>query len=213
VDLKELNNHVIEGDARAAEAWTKQAITEGLDPVVIVNEGLVPGMAVVGERFKNFEYYLPEVLVSARAMQWSMALLKPLLADREGVTLGCAVIGTIKGDLHDIGKNLVGMMLEGAGFEVVDLGADVSPEAFAKAVEEKNAQILCLSALLTTTMPMMQATIDLLNESEIRHQVKVMVGGAPVNESYAARIGADGYAPEAASAVERAKELIAVLKA
>ena len=210
MDISELSNYVIEGNAQGAESWTKQALAEGLDPLVICNEGLVPGMAVVGEKFKNFEYYVPEVLVAARAMKWSMALLKPLLAEREGASLGRVVIGTIQGDLHDIGKNLVAMMLEGAGFEVIDLGSDVSPEAFAKAVEDEHAQVVCLSALLTTTMPKMKTTIDLLSESELRQQVKVVVGGAPVNDSYALRIGADGYAPEAASAVERIKELIGV---
>ena len=210
MDISELSNHIIQGDAKAAETWTQQALAENMDPLEIVNQGLVPGMAVVGEKFKNFEFYVPEVLVAARAMKWSMALLKPLLADRLNTSLGRVVIGTIKGDLHDIGKNLVAMMLEGAGFEVNDLGSDVTPEAFAKAVEEGNADILCLSALLTTTMPMMKATIDHLNENELRQQVKVMVGGAPVNEKYASQIGADGYAPEAASAVERAKALIGV---
>jgi 5-methyltetrahydrofolate--homocysteine methyltransferase len=210
VDISELSNHIIQGDAKAAETWTQQALAENMDPLEIVNQGLVPGMAVVGEKFKNFEYYVPEVLVAARAMKWSMALLKPLLADRLNTSLGLVVIGTIKGDLHDIGKNLVAMMLEGAGFEVNDLGSDVTPEAFAKAVEEGNADILCLSALLTTTMPMMKATIDHLKENELRQQVKVLVGGAPVNEKYASQIGADGYAPEAASAVERAKALIGV---
>ena len=210
MELKELSNHIIQGDAKAAEAWTNQALAEGQDPLLILNQGLVPGMAVVGEKFKNFEYYLPDVLVSARAMKWSMTIIRPLLAQRQGASLGRVVIGTIKGDLHDIGKNLVAMMLEGAGFEVTDLGADVAPEAFAKAVEDGKAQILCLSALLTTTMPMMKATIDLLREAELGQQVKVMVGGAPVNESYALRIGADGYAPEAASAAERAKELLNV---
>jgi 5-methyltetrahydrofolate--homocysteine methyltransferase len=210
VDISELSNHVIQGDAKAAEAWTQQALAENMDPLEIVNQGLVPGMAVVGEKFKNFEFYVPEVLVAARAMKWSMALLKPLLADRLNTSLGRVVIGTIKGDLHDIGKNLVAMMLEGAGFEVNDLGSDVTPEAFAKAVEDGNADILCLSALLTTTMPMMKATIDHLNENELRQQVKVMVGGAPVNEKYATQIGADGYAPEAASAVETAKALIGI---
>ena len=210
MDINELRNHVIQGDAKAAEAWTQQALDQSMDPLDIVNQGLVPGMAVVGEKFKNFEYYVPEVLVAARAMKWSMALLKPLLADRLEASLGRVVIGTIKGDLHDIGKNLVAMMLEGAGFEINDLGSDVTPEAFAKAVEDGNADILCLSALLTTTMPMMKATIDLLQETELRQQVKVLVGGAPVNEKYASQIGADGYAPEAATAVERAKALIGI---
>jgi len=210
MELSELSSYIIEGNAKAAEQWTQQALSQGMDALVIVNQGLVPGMAVVGEKFKNYEYYLPEVLVSARAMKMSMALLKPLLAQQQRASAGHVVIGTVKGDLHDIGKNLVAMMLEGAGFEVTDLGTDVAPETFAKVVEEEKADMLCLSALLTTTMPMLKTTIDHLKGTELRQQVKVMVGGAPVTQSYASEIGADGYAPEAASAVERAKELLGV---
>ncbi len=210
MDLKELSGYVIEGNAKGAGEFTQKAIDEGIDPLTIVNEGLIPGMDVVGVKFKSFEYYLPEVLVSARAMKTAMALVTPLLADRRESAAGRVVIGTVKGDLHDIGKNLVGMMLEGAGFEVTDLGTDVEPEAFVKAVEESNANVVCLSALLTTTMTMMKTTIELFEQSELRQQVKIMVGGAPITESYASGIGADGYAPEAASAVERAKELIGI---
>ncbi len=210
MDLSELGKHVIEGNAKAAEEFTQKALDEGVDPLTIVNEGLIPGMDVVGVKFKSFEYYLPEVLVSARAMKTAMALVTPLLAEQRESAAGRAVLGTVKGDLHDIGKNLVGMMLEGAGFEVTDLGTDVEPEAFVKAVEESNANVVCLSALLTTTMTMMKTTIELFEQSELRQQVKIMVGGAPITESYASGIGADGYAPEAASAVERAKELIGI---
>lgn len=177
---------------------------------MIVNEGLIPGMNVVGERFKNFEYYLPEVLVRARAMKTAMAIVSPLLAQREGVSMGRIVIGTVKGDLHDIGKNLVSMMLEGAGFEIIDLGTDVSAEQFVKAVEVHDADMLCLSALLTTTMPIMKSIIEDLKQSELRQRVKIVVGGAPVTETYAKNIGADGYAPEAVPAAEVVKELMDV---
>ena len=210
MDLNELSGYVIEGNAKAAEEWTQKALSEGMAPTTIVNQGLVKGMEVVGEKFKNFEYYLPEMLVSARAMKTAMALLAPLLTMQEDAFAGRIVLGTVKGDLHDIGKNLVGMMLEGAGFEVIDLGIDVSPEAFLKAVEEKEPQMLCLSALLTTTMPMLKETVDLVGEAEVRQRIKIMIGGAPVTKSYADDIGADGYAPEAASAVEEAKTLLGI---
>ena len=210
MDLGRLKDCVIVGDRDGAERLTNEGLAEGMDPLEIVNQGLVPGMDVVGEKFKNEEYYMPDMLVAARAMKTAMAILRPLLADREGATLGQIVIGTVKGDLHDIGKNLVAMMLEGAGFEVNDLGTDVTPEDFARAVEENEAPILCLSALLTTTMPMMQTTIDKLSELELRQTVKVMVGGAPVTQGYASRIGADGFAEEAASAVQTAKGLIGI---
>ncbi len=210
MDFSELNRYIIEGKARAAEDWTRLALDSGVDALDIVNRGLVPGMNVVGVKFKSFEYYLPDVLVSARAMKTCMALLRPLLARREGATIARVVLGTVKGDLHDIGKNLVGMMLEGAGFEVIDLGTDVAPEAFLKAMEDNQAHILGMSALLTTTMPAMKNTIRLLKESELRQRIKIIVGGAPVTESYARDIGADAYAPEAATAVERAKELVGI---
>ncbi len=213
MEFEELSRYIVEGNAAAAEEFTRRALVEGSDALAIVNQGLVPGMDVVGQKFKDFEYYLPEVLISARAMKWAMALVTPLLAQREDAAMARVVIGTVKGDLHDIGKNLVGMMLEGAGFEVVDLGTDVEPEAFLRAVEESNAQMLCLSALLTTTMPMMRTTIELLEESEVRQGLKIMVGGAPVTEHFAAQVGADAYAPEAASAVDRAKELLGVAAA
>jgi 5-methyltetrahydrofolate--homocysteine methyltransferase len=210
VEFNELRDYVIVGNAKGAEEWTRRALSEGTDPLLIVDKGLVPGMDVVGEKFKNEEYYMPDMLVSARAMKTSMAILRPLLAGREGASLGRVVIGTVKGDLHDIGKNLVGMMLEGAGFDVTDLGTDVAPEAFVKAVRERGAHILGLSSLLTTTMPMMETTIEKLVEAGIRHTVKVMVGGAPITEAYSTRIGADGYAPEAATAVDTAKGLLGV---
>ena len=210
MQFEELSNYVIEGNAKGAEAWTGKAVAEGVPPLTIVTEGLVPGMDVVGLKFKANEYYLPEVLVSARAMKTSMALLRPLLAESEASTRQRVVIGTVKGDLHDIGKNLVSMMMEGAGFDVMDLGVDVEPEAFVKAVEEHKPDMLCLSALLTTTKQMMETTIRLIEEAELRQTVKVIVGGAPVTAKYAVDIGADGYAAEAASAAELARELLAV---
>ena len=210
MDLDELSRHVIEGDAKTAEAWTREALDQGIDPMVIVNQGLMPGMEVVGQRFKDFEYYMPEVLVSARAMKMSMALVRPLLSERPDAVAGRVVIGTVRGDLHDIGKNLVGMMLEGAGFDVIDLGTDVQPQDFVQAAEENQADIVGLSALLTTTMEAIEETIDLFDKAELRNKVKIMVGGAPITEQYAMRIGADGFAAEAASAADIAKKLIGV---
>lgn len=208
VDLKELQESVINGNRKKAEELTRQALDEGVAPVQIINEGLIPGMQVVGEKFKCNEFYVPEVLVAARAMQSSMALVKPLLSSADIKAPATVAIGTVQGDLHDIGKNLVMMMLEGAGFEIVDLGVDVSPEKFLGAVKEKNADVIAMSALLTTTMPGMKTTIQALDESGVRDKVKVMVGGAPVTQEYADEIGADGYAPDAASAVDKLKELL-----
>jgi len=208
MDPKELSGYILVGDAKGAVDWTQRSLTAGVDPLTIVNRGLIPGMAMVGEKFKNNEYYLPEVLVAARAMKAVLAIVRPLLAGRQTPYLGRVVIGTVQGDLHDIGKNIVAMMLEGAGFEVKDLGADVAPERFLQAAREEGADMVCLSALLTTTMPMMRSTIQAFEESSLRQRVKVMVGGAPVTQSYADSIGADGYAPDAASAVDKAKCLL-----
>ncbi len=208
--LSELRNYIIEGNEEGAEKWTREALSRGTDPLVILDEGLVPGMDVVGEKFKAQEYFIPHVLFAAKAMKTSMALLRPMMTEREGVGTQRVVIGTVKGDLHDIGKSMVGMALEGAGFEVIDLGADVAPETFVKAVEDQQASMLCMSALLTTTRTMMHATIECLKDAELRQQVKVMVGGAPVTESYASEIGAEGYAPDAFTAVDRAKELLGI---
>jgi len=210
MELGELSSEIILGNAEAAEKRTREALADGIDPLVVLNEGLVAGMDVVGEKFKNWEYFIPQVLLSARAMKACVAIVRPLLAERESSGARRVVIGTVQGDLHDIGKNLVAMMLEGAGFEVVDLGADVSPQSFVEAVKEHDARMICMSALLTTTRPAMKTTIDFLKDSAIGHEVKVMVGGAPVNEEYAAEIGAEGFAPDAASAAERAKELLGI---
>ena len=208
MEFNELSQYVINGDAASAEQWTRKALKGGVEPIDIINRGLMPGMSVVGERFKNGEYYLPEVIIAARAMKASVNLVRPLLAESETPSAGKVVIATVQGDLHDIGKNLVAMMLEGAGFQVEDLGADVPPEKFVEAVKASGADLLGLSALLTTTMPMMRSTIQALKESGVRDQVKVMVGGAPVTREFAREIGADGYAPDAASAVDEAKYLM-----
>ena len=208
MELTEVQEYVIEGNAKGSEQWTKDALAEGMDPAVIVNEGLIPAMDVVGEKFKNEEYYMPDMLVSARAMKAAMSLVKPLIAEAGGSSKPTVIVGTVQGDLHDIGKNLVSMMLEGAGFDVVDLGTDVAPETFVTAVEEHDANLLGLSALLTTTMPMIGETIGALNESEIRSRIKIMIGGAPVTAAYATSVGADGFAEDAATAVEVAKELV-----
>ncbi len=208
MEFNELSQYVINGDAASAEQWTRKALKGGVEPIDVINRGLMPGMSVVGERFKKGEYYLPEVIIAARAMKASVNLVRPLLAESETPSAGKVVIATVQGDLHDIGKNLVAMMLEGAGFQVEDLGADVPPEKFVEAVKASGADLLGLSALLTTTMPMMRSTIQALKESGVRDQVKVMVGGAPVTREFAKEIGADGYAPDAASAVDEAKYLM-----
>ncbi len=206
-DLQALADALIRGDRDTTAQLTQQAIDEGVLPQDILNKGLIAGMAVVGERFKNNEFYVPEVLIAARAMHAGMDLIKPLVTEADIQPVGKAAIGTVKGDLHDIGKNLVAMMLEGNGFEVNDLGVDVTPEKFVEAVGA-GAQLICLSALLTTTMPSMKDTISALQEAGKRGQVKVLIGGAPVTQNYADEIGADGYAPDAASAVDAAKELL-----
>ena len=205
-DLEALAEAVIGGDQKAAEL-TKAALDEGIAPERILEEGLIAGMNTVGARFKAGEFYIPEVLIAARAMKMAMEILEPKLAEAGVEPLGKAVIGTVKGDLHDIGKNLVMMMLKGAGFEVTDAGTDVSAEDFVAKAKERGAQIVGLSALLTTTMSMMEKTTQSIKESGLA--AKVMIGGAPVTQNFADKIGADGYAPDAASAVDLAKSLIA----
>ena len=206
--LNALKEAVIVGNANAAKELTEKALAENIPAKTILDDALIPGMMVVGEKFKNNEYYVPEVLIAARAMYAALDLLRPILSQSDIEPIGTIVIGTVKGDLHDIGKNLVRMMLEGGGFRVIDLGVDVAPEKFIEAIKEHNAQILAMSALLTTTMPSMKVTIDALKEAGLRDKVKVMVGGAPVTQQWADEIGADGYAPDAASAVDKAKELL-----
>lgn len=205
--LLQLRNAVIDGRVKELEALTLAA-PAGLTPKEILDNGLVQGMQVVGSEFKEGKKFVPEVLFSARAMQVSLNILKPLLAQTGTKMVGKVVIGTVKGDLHDIGKNLVGMMMEGAGFEVVDLGRDVAPEKFVEVVRRENADILALSALLTTTMRAMDQTIKMLKEANVRDAVKVMVGGAPVTADFALKIGADSYGSTAADAAEIAKKLI-----
>ena len=207
-DLQGIAEAVIRGDRDSVGSMTQAAVDEGVSPEQIINEGLIAGMAVVGDKFKKNEFYVPEVLIAARAMHSGMDIIKPLLAESGVQPRGTIAIGTVKGDLHDIGKNLVAMMMEGGGFEVLDLEVDVAPEKFVEAVKNQGAQIVALSALLTTTMPSMKDTIEALKEAGVRDGVKIMIGGAPVTQNYADEIGADGYSPDAASAVDKANELL-----
>ncbi len=211
-DLNAIADNLIKGQAPKVEEGVQQALDEKVPVRDILHEGLIKGMGVVGEKFKNNEFYVPEVLIAARAMKAGMELIRPQLLEEKVEPLGIASIGTVKGDLHDIGKNLVAMMLEGAGFEVVDLGIDVPPEKFIESVQEQGVQVICMSALLTTTMPAMKTTVDALKEAGLSDRVRTMVGGAPITQAYADQIGANGYAPDAASAADQAKELIADLK-
>jgi len=206
-DFQGIADSLIKGQAPRVAELVKEGIDEGVSPGDILSEGLIAGMSVVGERFKKNEIYVPEVLIAARAMHAGMNELKPLLSASGVEPKGTLAIGTVKGDLHDIGKNLVMMMMEGAGYEVIDLGVDVSPEKFVEAAKE-GVQIIGMSALLTTTMPNMKTTIDAIMAAGIRDTVKVMVGGAPLTQNYADEIGADGYAPDAASAVDTANTLL-----
>ena len=202
---------LILGDKDTVARKTQEGLALAMDPKDLIFRGLIPGMDVVGEKFRRNEYYVPQVLLSARAMYAGLDLLKPLITRAGGgESLGVVVIGTAQGDLHDIGKNLVAMMLEGAGFKVINLGRDVAPEKFVAAVQEHTAQIVGISALMTTTMPAMKRTIDALEKAGLRDRVKVMIGGAPVNQAYADEIGADGYAKDSTLAVVRAKELLGV---
>ena len=207
--LDSLRASVIEGDAAQAPALVKQAMDAGLPPEQVLNEGLISAMAQVGKLFEEGEFFVPEMLIAARAMKAGLGLLRPSLAAANVKAVGKVVIGTVQGDLHDIGKNLVAMMLEGAGFEIVDLGTDVSPQKFVDAIRQHQPQLVGLSALLTTTMPKMKDTVEALKEAGLRDRVKVMIGGAPVTDKYAGDIGADLYAPDASSAATRAKQLIA----
>lgn len=208
VELGEVAEKLIAGKADEVRSLVKEAIDEGQDVSKILNEGLVAGMSVVGEKFKKNEFYVPEVLIAARAMKAGMELLNPILLEKNIKGVGTMVLGTVRGDLHDIGKNLVGMMLEGAGFEVIDLGVDVASEKFIQAAKEKNANLVGLSALLTTTMLAMKDVTQAVEKEGLKGKVKVMIGGAPITQDYADEIGADGYAPDAASAVDTAKELL-----
>ena len=207
-DLQAIAENLINGNAPAVAQGVQAALDEGVAAGEILNGALVPAMDEVGYRFKNNIFYVPEVLIAARAMHAGMDLLKPLLADSEVPTAGKVVLGTVKGDLHDIGKNLVAMMLEGGGFDVIDLGVDASPDKFVTAIRDEQPQVVGMSALLTTTMVNMRGIIDALAEAGVRDQVRIMIGGAPVTQRYADEIGADGYAPDAASAVDLARSLM-----
>ena len=211
-DLQKLYNAILNGDQKTSVAVTQEALAEGVDPMELITQYMVPAMDEVGRLFECEEYFVPELLLSGRAMKGSLKLLRPLLAARGDEPAGRVVIGTVKGDLHDIGKNLVASMLEGGGFDVLDLGADVPPEKFIEAVKARNANIVCLSALLTVTMPAMRTTIDALKHAGVREQVKIMVGGAPVTRQFADEIGADGYSDNASAAVTLARTLIGVGK-
>ena len=206
--IKEIFTSVMEGEADAVKEKVQAALDAGIPASVILNDGMIAAMGEVGRLFEEGEYFVPEMLISARAMQSGLALLKPYLKEADVKSAGKVVIGTVKGDLHDIGKNLVAMMLEGAGFEIVDLGTDVAPEKFVAAAREHGAQIVALSALLTTTMPAMRITIEALITAGLRTQVKVMIGGAPITQDYANQIGADGFSPDASRAVATAKSLV-----
>jgi len=205
-DFKEIADAVIKGQAPKVKELVQKAVNEKVTANDILQKGLIVGMGFIGERFKKNEVYVPEVLIAARAMKAGMEILKPLLATAGVKPLGVVVLGTVKGDLHDIGKNLVGMMLEGAGFKVVDIGIDASPEKFINATKESKATVIAMSALLTTTMVAMKAAIEELKKAGVT--AKVMIGGAPVTQAYADEIGAQGYAPDAASAVDKAKQLL-----
>ena len=209
-DYALMNQYLYEGNADQVEQLTKAALAEGRSAQEVLNEGLIAGMSVVGEDFKHNVLYVPEVLIAARAMKAGMAVLKPLLSSKNDGTKpkGVLLMGTVRGDLHDIGKNLVGAMLEGGGFEVIDLGADVPPERFLQAAKEKNADIVALSALLTVTMPAMKTTIEFLKQAEVRDRLKVIVGGAPVTRQFAEQVGADAYGESATKAVKVARSLV-----
>jgi len=208
-DLEKLHEAVVEGNWKAAAAATQAVLADGMAPVDVVNRSLVPAMDEVGRRFDCEEYFVPEMLLSARAMKASMEILRPLLATAGAEPAGRVVIGTVKGDLHDIGKNLVAAMLEGGVFEVIDLGADVAPERFVEAAAARNANLVALSALLTVTMTSMKTTIEAFRAAGLRGKVKIMVGGAPVTQHYADTIGADGYGESAGAAVALARKLVA----
>ena len=209
VDLNKVSEALQRGDAEKVAELVKQALEENLLPKDILENGLIKGMDIIGAKFKKNEVYVPEVLIAARAMHAGMSVLRPKLAETGVKNIGKVAIGTVKGDLHDIGKNLVKMMLEGAGFEVIDLGTDVSVEKFVEAVKVHQPNIIDMSALLTTTMVNMSGVIKALEATGLRDKVKIIIGGAPITQNYADQIGADGYSPDAASAVDNAKSFIA----
>ena len=205
--IQEISEFLQKGRAKNVKTLVQQALDEGMDPKVILNEGLLDGMMIIGGKFKRNEIFVPEVLVAARALNAGLNILEPKLVEIGNEPIGRAVIGTVKGDLHDIGKNLVAMMLKGAGFEVYDAGVDVTPEAFIEKAEETNADIICMSALLTTTMINMGELVEELKKRNLREKYIVMVGGAPVNGSFAEQIGADYYTPDAADSSWKLQEM------
>ena len=207
--LAEIKESLIKGQAPKVKELVQKALNEGIGPADVLTSGLIAGMNVIGERFKKNEVYVPEVLIAARAMHAGMDILKPKLAAAGVQPIGKVVMGTVKGDLHDIGKNLVCMMLEGAGFQVIDCGIDCAPEKFIKAAQDNGATIIGMSVLLTTTMPSMKSVVDAVAQAGLKGKILTMIGGAPVTHNYATEIGADGYAPDAASAVDVAKKLMA----
>lgn len=206
--LREIYEAVLVGDALAVEELVQEAVEQGVSPKQIIAEGLVPAMAEVGARFERAEFFVPEMLAASRAMEAGLGVLRPLMVGAELGTAGRVVIGTVQGDVHDLGKNLVCTMLAGAGFEVEDLGADVAPERFVEAMRRDGTDIVAMSALMTTTMPAMGRTVDALVAAGLRQEVKVLVGGAPLSQEYAEEIGADGYASDASSVVRKARDLL-----
>ncbi len=206
--IDDIKQAVIDGDAAEVKKLVTLALEQKVSAEEVLKNGMIAGMGEVGRLFEEGEFFVPEMLIAARAMQGGLGILRPALVEQDVKSAGKVVIGTVKGDLHDIGKNLVGMMLEGAGFQIVDLGTDVSPEKFIEAIREHAPDIVGLSALLTTTMPNMGKTIQALNEAGLRQKVKVMIGGAPVTQKYANEIGADGFAPDANQATAEARKLI-----
>jgi 5-methyltetrahydrofolate--homocysteine methyltransferase len=209
-DFSKLQEAVLAGNSAAAVAAARQALNEGADPLALVLHGISPAMSEVGRRFEAGDYFVPELLISARATKEVFVLIRPLLARQGAQPTGRVVLGTVQGDMHDIGKNLVAALLEGGGFEVIDLGVNVPPEKFITVVEDKKAQIVGLSALLTTTLPAMKATLDAFRSAGMRDRVKVMIGGAPVTQSFADAIGADAYGENAASSVQLARRLVGI---
>jgi 5-methyltetrahydrofolate--homocysteine methyltransferase len=209
--LNTIQQGIIEGNAGLVAEKVQEALDADLAPGQILHEGLVPAMAEVGRLYEEGEYFVPEMLIAARAMKQGLAILKPLLIDSKVEPVGTVALATVKGDLHDIGKNLVSLMLEGAGFEIVDLGVDAGPEKFIEAVRDNSVNVVAMSALLTTTMVHMRDTIEALEDAGLREQVKVIIGGAPITQAFADEIGADGYAPDASQAVTLAKSLIGAM--
>jgi len=209
-DLKQIADNLTKGKASEVKELVQKAPNDGVDVEKVLNEGLVAGNECSEGKIQKNEFYVPEVLIAARAMKSGMEILRPILADKDIKGVGTVVLGTVRGNLHDIGKNLVAMMFEGAGFEIIDLGMDVTPEKFIETAKENKADLVGLSALLTTTMSFMKDVVKAVGDSGLEDKVKVMIGGAPVTQSYADKIGADGYTPDAASAVDEAKKLLEI---